>query len=977
MSIHERTIEKINEEYKKLRQQNLNIIGKQDLEDFTGSQYLTNEELLNATAKGTEKNFYLDPIPTLNKLGQIYSSVYSNILSSFSARTDSIKMNRKNMDYTNDGEHSGEKIYNLNLARAFDINGDGVVGEDDVHLLLDIYTWKQAVNSYEELFDKIFDKKLDVEEIKNIDISNTNVNKDLGIGIYPEREIAFTKDNFTYCKNKEDKYLLLYCEKDSGYGSITKNEWKSIFLEKINKIEESISVIDAALCAYLLEEIDKQNKNIDYITLEETAELFKLYTINYYLNLLMPQYKRRVEVEDLNENFWVIGQVLDAVVNTLYGKNNVLDSIINLVLSNQLTEKTIKEIINYLNEIDIKIDIINKSIGIGKVNEINWSYKGTTESLMSFYQNFDFSNFEIELINDYGIRKVKVPIVNARERNGFSYEAILNSYNSIDAEEKYKNLFFKNGNRSYDNHYSKKIVFDNLSNEKIQQIPIECILWRHFLGTPAEYDCCMASFVNIKTEQEIEFANNNLKLACGKAPYCKDYKEDYTSLTKEDILTCDGTNGYYYAPPEDFEIILYDSKYYTYNNRELKLKDNTKIAKCLDAFNSKYQSLNKPILFIPSDNLYNGEIIGINFINLCLQDQVPSDLDKDFNSSYWFSNQRYFYKSSRNNADEANNYSDDEIQASNNKVKIFYLNKDIEFNNSIIRNNYIPVTLVCMEDYDISYPTQYTVLENLDYKHYYNIARGGSNITCYGYAGYYDTDGIFDNTAKGILSGITAYSSVSGFYQNGNINIEKNDYINNEEKFNNINGNSYDSFEIFKTAVRDQKSIGNIISNEDEALNYLPFIPLSFKVRNFPFLKQNYINSIKIDAEINEMHWYISAPTRIQVYTINPLNRNELYSSIANRSLVYVDGIENNPKMKEITFNFKDENNQNLINFIFNNSIFIMTTDWMENYKDLCEKQNQSMLESFPGTIMPRIKSLNFFGKGSLGAPGISTPHLD
>ena len=43
MSIHERTIEKINEEYKKLRQQNLNIIGKQDLEDFTGNQYLTSE----------------------------------------------------------------------------------------------------------------------------------------------------------------------------------------------------------------------------------------------------------------------------------------------------------------------------------------------------------------------------------------------------------------------------------------------------------------------------------------------------------------------------------------------------------------------------------------------------------------------------------------------------------------------------------------------------------------------------------------------------------------------------------------------------------------------------------------------------------------------------------------------------------------------------------------------------------------------
>ena len=36
----------------------------------------------------------------------------------------------------------------------------------------------------------------------------------------------------------------------------------------------------------------------------------------------MPQYARRVEVEDLDKNFWVIGVTLDCIVNALWGRNN-------------------------------------------------------------------------------------------------------------------------------------------------------------------------------------------------------------------------------------------------------------------------------------------------------------------------------------------------------------------------------------------------------------------------------------------------------------------------------------------------------------------------------------------------------------------------------------------------------------------------------------------------------------------------------
>jgi hypothetical protein len=33
----------------------------------------------------------------------------------------------------------------------------------------------------------------------------------------------------------------------------------------------------------------------------------------------MPQYGRRVEIEDLDRNFWVIAQVISAISNYLFG----------------------------------------------------------------------------------------------------------------------------------------------------------------------------------------------------------------------------------------------------------------------------------------------------------------------------------------------------------------------------------------------------------------------------------------------------------------------------------------------------------------------------------------------------------------------------------------------------------------------------------------------------------------------------------
>ena len=57
-----------------------------------------------------------------------------------------------------------------------------------------------------------------------------------------------------------------------------------------------------------------------------SAELAK------YLRLIMPKYMRRVEVEDLNRNFWVIGQTITGITAALYGDNSCYLNLFNGIL---------------------------------------------------------------------------------------------------------------------------------------------------------------------------------------------------------------------------------------------------------------------------------------------------------------------------------------------------------------------------------------------------------------------------------------------------------------------------------------------------------------------------------------------------------------------------------------------------------------------------------------------------------------------
>lgn len=54
-----------------------------------------------------------------------------------------------------------------------------------------------------------------------------------------------------------------------------------------------------------------------------------------YLRLIMPEYQRRVEVEDLNRNFWTIAQTLSAISCFLFANDNPIQSMFNKILDEE------------------------------------------------------------------------------------------------------------------------------------------------------------------------------------------------------------------------------------------------------------------------------------------------------------------------------------------------------------------------------------------------------------------------------------------------------------------------------------------------------------------------------------------------------------------------------------------------------------------------------------------------------------------
>ena len=111
---------------------------------------------------------------------------------------------------------------------------------------------------------------------------------------------------------------------------------------------------------------------------------------SHWIRLLMPQYKRKVEVEDLDRNFWVIGQVLTGISIYLFDENGPLNAVLKGLLKElaQIWENTL-----YLWS---AFDLLNQKRSYADVHTevVVLSYNELYPYLK--YDNFDNINEDVE-----------------------------------------------------------------------------------------------------------------------------------------------------------------------------------------------------------------------------------------------------------------------------------------------------------------------------------------------------------------------------------------------------------------------------------------------------------------------------------------------------------------------------------------------------------------------------------------------------
>lgn len=315
--------------------------------------------LLNGNAIGTADGHYLNPIPLFNRLDQIYSDVVKKGF--ISARSDAIKMNVKNMDYTNG---SSDTIKMAPRYPFFNFYGYDL---DDVENKT-FYSGEKGINATYMAQFLILVRKY----------SDGFVN---GISTY-----TIPKNDAEKTKTQTNRTVLSELERfNCIYELWNESEELEVISERFDRkkatLWERYSIVDEA-----------SGSTVTYYAPANAMLMLYDQYCRYLsetffgLQLLMPQYKRRVEVEDLNKNFWVISAILDAVVNTLWGPYGLIDVVRQLIA---------------------KVTQIEDFLGLSSLTGIELLYNGEDELYFDMYSRFLLSGLELKLKTQSGERVIK------------------------------------------------------------------------------------------------------------------------------------------------------------------------------------------------------------------------------------------------------------------------------------------------------------------------------------------------------------------------------------------------------------------------------------------------------------------------------------------------------------------------------------------------------------------------------------------
>lgn len=345
--------------------------GSQCLNKESDWNYAQMTALLKGNAVGTFDNSYLDPNPLFNKLGQIYTNIINSAF--ISARTDAIKMNLLNMDFTNGNNRTRETAEVYEFFNFY--------GYDDDPLVFDkIYCEGDIENSENgKAISQLITTLIANCEEKDASGNSIVIGQDT-LGITLRNSVTVLDDLKRY---------------NSWYNNWYTSGWDTIFFKYVLRKEPDTTsyVWDKLWMEIIIKDNDNNEDNnvvyhipnLEYVTVWSSYS--QRITGGYKgLQLLMPQYHRRVEVEDLNKNFWVIAQILDAVVNALWGPYGLIDVVRQLIL---------------------KVTQIEEFLGLSGITGIDLLYNGNDELYFDMYSRILLSNLQLKLKTQSGERVIK------------------------------------------------------------------------------------------------------------------------------------------------------------------------------------------------------------------------------------------------------------------------------------------------------------------------------------------------------------------------------------------------------------------------------------------------------------------------------------------------------------------------------------------------------------------------------------------
>ena len=320
--------------------------------------------------------------------------------------------------------------------------------------------------------------------------------------------------------------------------------------EKMTELERRLNRTNGKqiYITYMMRALLHNGSNRNYIRYRDAAE--RLFESDEYqaIRLLMPQYARRVEVEDLNKNFWVIGQVLDALAQGLLGPNGIYASasqmceelgqlwqntafLWNLVA--ELASKSIRYYDDDIGQLKKQIELLKQALGFGEVEEVTWSLSNVEAPHIAMGQNLNLNTFKVHFNNQFGSRAIDNIIATSRIRPTSGY--------------KEEPLHFTAEGYECDGTYDMRGTVERMN--------------QFFVNSKSDnkVDIAYLTISNDKMHTQADFINSTIPAFITEEEKQKEYGRDKclaTYLNEED-----GPTKFFRVIP-NFSIVCYDRDYY-------------------------------------------------------------------------------------------------------------------------------------------------------------------------------------------------------------------------------------------------------------------------------------------------------------------------------------------------------------------------------------------------------------------------------